>query len=724
MKNSILFIVLLMAFYLGKSQTPKDYTVPLSVSIDTTTPSITLHWESSTAVSYSIYRKDKMAISWDFIGSLSASATSYRDTSILKSTWYDYKVVKNASGYTGYGYISSAIELPRVDNRGILILVVDSMVARLGSDLNTYRKLVEADGWIVKVIVCDTADLVTETKTRIVDIYNEDPTQTRSIFILGHVPVPYSGNYTTPPDGHTDHVAAWPTDAYYADIDGMWTDITVNNTSGSVRNHNTPGDRKFDHSVLPSDAELEIGRVDFHNLPILGSVSEDSLYKTYLRKINKYRSGNYVMPNRAVVDDNFGSMSGEAFAASAWKSFAPIIYDSTIIQDDLRTRCNAAPYKFSYGCGPGSYETCGGVCSSTDLAVDSIQSVFNMLFGSYFGDWDSYNNLMRCMIARGSVLSTCWSGRPHWYLHPMAMGEPIGYAQKMTQNNTTLYYSNIFANNIHISLMGDPTLRAEMIVPPKNVVATFQYPNVKIRWDSISNVGINGYIVFKKNTQGTMDAISPLLTNTNEFIYRCTPRLGIEDFFVKAIRLEKTPSGTYFNSSIGNGDTALITRIDSINSEIVVRSINTTTGTIDFELNTTMPQVSSYFWTFGDGTFSTDSMPVHRFTTSGTYYVRVIINNGCIADTIRDTVTMWYSSLNEPVVSSVNVYPIPCNDYLYIDSKTDILNLTLYDMQGNTVLIHQLPKNRIHTAALSKGLYILKLEQSNHSFVYKRVIKE
>ena len=47
------------------------------------------------------------------------------------------------------------------------------------------------------------------------------------MFLFGHVPVPYSGDIV--PDGHApDHQGAWPCDGFYGDMDGLWTDCSVN----------------------------------------------------------------------------------------------------------------------------------------------------------------------------------------------------------------------------------------------------------------------------------------------------------------------------------------------------------------------------------------------------------------------------------------------------------------------------------------------------------------
>src|SRR5207248_1131072 len=89
---------------------------------------------------------------------------------------------------------------------------------------------------------------------------------------FGHVPVPYSGLLN--PDGHPNHLGAWPADAYYGDMDGLWTDTTVNyvgtdpgDPADTARLANVPGDGKFDQSTIPGVVRLNVGRVDLANLP-------------------------------------------------------------------------------------------------------------------------------------------------------------------------------------------------------------------------------------------------------------------------------------------------------------------------------------------------------------------------------------------------------------------------------------------------------------------------
>ena len=102
-------------------------------------------------------------------------------------------------------------------------------------------------------------------------------------------------------------------------MDGTWTDSSVNSTAASdVRNQNVPGDGKFDQSSLPSDVELEVGRVDLHDMPAFSSKTELDLLRQYLDKDHAFLHANIPALREGLIDDNFGEFSGEAFAASGW----------------------------------------------------------------------------------------------------------------------------------------------------------------------------------------------------------------------------------------------------------------------------------------------------------------------------------------------------------------------------------------------------------------------
>src|SRR6185436_8869270 len=111
--------------------------------------------------------------------------------------------------------------------------------------------------------------------------------------------------------------------------------------------------------------------------------------------------------------------------------------------------------------GGGGYYTCNGVGSSDDFSTNDIQSVFTMFFGSYFGDWDNESDFLRAPLGSTTYgLTAAWAGRPHWFFHHMGLGETIGYSTRLSQNNNGLYSPvSSGSRQVHIALMGDPTLR-------------------------------------------------------------------------------------------------------------------------------------------------------------------------------------------------------------------------------------------------------------------------
>src|SRR5690606_17842892 len=97
-------------------------------------------------------------------------------------------------------------------------------------------------------------------------------------------------------------------------------------------------------------------------------------------------------------------------------------------------------YLWSYGCGGGYWDSANGVGHSSDFAAVNAQGVFTALFGSSFGDFDCHNDFMRSALGSGTILTSFWGGMPNWYFHHMGMGETIGYAVRLTQNNGNGHY--------------------------------------------------------------------------------------------------------------------------------------------------------------------------------------------------------------------------------------------------------------------------------------------
>jgi len=557
MKYTLIFFFVLTSIFSG-AQTTEDYTIQVNVTVQESPPALTFQWPLDTAaVNYTVSRKLKGGITWSTIAAgLSDTTTQFTDQNVAAGNAFEYRFVKYMATYTAYAYTYSGIEVPETEQRGKIILLVDSVFTLpLEQELNLLMLDLKGDGWTVIRHDVSRYDSVPYIKNLILTDFNSDTANTKTVMIIGHVPVPYSGNMA--PDGHGDHFGAWPADLYYGTMYSNWTDVTVNATSASrPENINVPGDGKFDQSTFQGSVDLQVGRIDFTNLPLFAFTEED-LMRKYLEKNHAYRNKFFTTRPRAIVDDNFGVFGGEAFGSNGWR-LASIVSADSISELDYFTTLNTEPYQWSYGCGGGTYTSCGGVGNSTDFTIDSVQTIFSMLFGSYFGDWDSQNNFMRSSLASGTTLTCSWAGRPNWHYHHMGLGENIGYSARLSQNNTSLYIANSSSHAVHIALMGDPTLRMHIIAPPSGLAAVDGGNDVVMLTWNQSPDSVLGYYVYRfDSANGLYNRISPAIIASTFFI-DTSPQNNLNQYMVRAVRLEHSASGTYYNLSQGIFDSVSV----------------------------------------------------------------------------------------------------------------------------------------------------------------------
>jgi hypothetical protein len=577
MKNScLLFFALILTLLLvitGSDACAQSYGDSLSIKAEAVVQSspaqITISWPGDVnATNFIVYRKMKGGSSWGTaLATLPSTATTYTDNTVSVNALYDYKIqMTSASAVDRFGYLSSGIEVVANSDRGIAIVVIENTYtgsALFMAEINTYLDDLDRDGWYAKPVYVNAADPVTTVKSSILSVYNEDPSGTKLLVLLGNVPVPYSGDLN--PDGHPEHQGAWPTDTYYAEVNGTWTDASVNNPSSAYPpNQNVPGDGKFDQSYLPSDVELQVGRVDLSDLPVY-ALSEEELLTRYLQKDHQYKTGLITVGEQALIDDNFGAYT-EGFAQNGYNNFSALVGLSNIATADYFTEqsyitSTTGTYLWSYGCGAGNFTGAGGIGSSTSFTTDSLSCVFTMLFGSYFGDWDNSNAFLRAPLGQGNTLTNCWAGRPNWYFNHMAMGENIGYSTRLTQNNNALYAaSNIagLARMVSINLMGDPSLRLHYLPAPTALVITENGNSNTLNWTAAGTE--TGYNIYRRYADSTnfLKLNASLVTATN-FTDSNLPVDGLVYYYVKAVEVRTTPSGSYENESLGAKDSAVST---------------------------------------------------------------------------------------------------------------------------------------------------------------------
>ena len=585
----------------------KDAAVLLSVKVSENPPKIILNWtKHPLAYLYEVRRKNFEDISFPAtpLAVLDSNTTSYEDANVVVGKEYEYEVrayykalidatIQRPDGSTvdttlltflvGFGYVHSGINVPPRHYYGrVLVLVDETIQLELAPEIDQYIADLVSEGWTVTVKYVPRVEQfdgnkVKQMKDLILEEYGKDPVNFSTVVLLGRVAVPYSGLIA--PDGHSNHVGAWPCDMYYGSIyETFWTDFSVNNTSASdPRNHNIPGDGKFDQNTPGSEISFAVGRIDFYNMPKF-TQGEIALLRQYLNKNHLYRTGQIAPKWRGLIDDNFGANRYiNSFASSGYRNFASLLGPDNIVVADWFTTLKTDDYLWAYGCGGGTFTSAGGIGSTDDFVANNVNAVFTMLFGSYFGDWDSQNNFMRASLAsKPSILTCSWAGFPHWYFHNMSANLPIGYSTKITQSNVTNYLGALYSfdstryyivgqglNQIHVALMGDPTLTLySSAVPMPKSVSVVQPAGefVHISWQPASEP-VDGYFVYRSlSPNGDFVLLNPTPTKETSFV-DSTLHEGTVYYMVRSFKVVENNSGTFGMLSRGAIQSAQITSV-------------------------------------------------------------------------------------------------------------------------------------------------------------------
>lgn len=574
----VAFLFALISFQL-EAQAAKDQVVPLRADADES--AITLRWETSDDFtgSYTIFKRQEVGEEWQEIATVNQSVSTYEDTDIMPGEGYEYRILKMANNQLrAFGYLYAGYKKEANINPGQVLLVVDHLVAdSLSSEIGTLMTDLRASGWNPRMTSTFDSSTVLTVKDSIKKHYDASNAELTSVFIIGHVPVPYSGNYTRfgtpPPDGHIEgsgnHTGAWAADAFYGDIDGEigsdWTDNTANHTDArQERGNNVPNDGKFDQSKLPTEVELAVGRVDMHDMPSF-SKTEIQLLRDYLKRNHEYRIGKWKAVDRALIDNNFGVFN---LASTGYHNLSTVFEKDSIFEIDYVSSQREKSFLWSYGCGAGYFTHCDGLFNgrarTSDIAADTLRNVFTMLAGSYFGDWDVRDNFLRAPLANRSLISF-WGGLPKWYVHHISLGDDIGKGTLITQNNTNDYFNGQFnssENSIHIALMGDPTLQMYYPGQASNLQALSQNRSVELTWNSAEHGDFDGYFVYRVDTGGVVRRLTDEPLTDTSYIDETNWFTGSYSYEVRPVKLRTTAAGSYYN--IGGGSRANVEHVNNL----------------------------------------------------------------------------------------------------------------------------------------------------------------
>lgn len=142
---------------------------------------------------------------------------------------------------------------------------------------------------------------------------------------------------------------------------------------------------------------------------------------------------------------------------------------------------------------------------------------------------------------------------------------------------------------------------------------------------------------------------------------------------------------------------------------------------------------TSYQWFFGDGTTDNTQNPNHVYLLPGIYPVKLIASDGCLTDTLIDTINVFATGMcNDILLSGISIYPNPVDDIVNVKFPDDLNGtyfIELDKMDGQMLQIKTIQAgstdNNISfdTKNLASGNYFIRIDSSTGVVLYKLIKK-
>ncbi|MBX7109329.1 MAG: CotH kinase family protein [Chitinophagales bacterium] len=139
---------------------------------------------------------------------------------------------------------------------------------------------------------------------------------------------------------------------------------------------------------------------------------------------------------------------------------------------------------------------------------------------------------------------------------------------------------------------------------------------------------------------------------------------------------------------------------------------------------------ADYNWNFGDGTFSSEQIPLHVFDNAGSYTVSLTVDQyyGCSAtyDTTLDVVVI--TGADQSADRYFKTYPSPFSNLLHIQLpvSNEEFEMSLINNLGVIVMKQKISRTQLftlHTGHLPAGIYRVKLFDGEKNY-FETVIKQ
>ena len=182
-------------------------------------------------------------------------------------------------------------------------------------------------------------------------------------------------------------------------------------------------------------------------------------------------------------------------------------------------------------------------------------------------------------------------------------------------------------------------------------------------------------------------------------------------------------SGTYYVEVITpegceNNDTVDVTIIP-----LPVASYTTFSASpLTLEFISSEIGISTWYWDFGDGTYSFIENPIHTFPYADDWDITLVVTNDCGSAIATGIVQVNTTIQNNGGKYKVAIYPNPANDYVNINFDgfiaSDEIEIYLYSLQGQlllqqNILAQPLTTIKLNTEQLSAGDFMIVVRQDD-----------
>jgi hypothetical protein len=304
------------------------------------------------------------------------------------------------------------------------------------------------------------------------------------------------------------------------------------------------------------------------------------------------------------------------------------------------------------------------------------------------------------------------------------MGEPIGYSYMNSVDNSDTYFpKGFYFNKIHQALHGDPSLTMFVYNGASSVTHTAIEGNTKMQlsWTASADTLVSGYYVYRAaSLYDSFELIDSNIITGTTYTDLAPLSSGSAVYMVRAVKLQSSTSGTFYNLSPGATSTpgvivsTLPVTIRSFDGYALSNGTNKLNWTVSDELNLLGYDVQrsengTDFITIGFVKANSNGASEKNYElydesveTSVYYRLRNVDIDGQFS----------YSQViqirrDEPS-TAISVYPVPFKDQVaiaYPSTGPEQLHVDMFDLNG--VRVHH------KTFDIQPGLTNLELGELN-----------